>query len=252
KQAPLTALIEEAAAPHSARGVRIVLRLDGKSAEAQDDPPIVLRRPELIHGLRNLIQNAVDFAASTVWIDVERGGERLVVSIADDGPGFGADVLPRLGEPFVSTRSRDGRRGNPTDGYEGMGLGLFIARTLLERTGAELQFRNAPRGAREANRAAGLRSAASRVQVRGHVRGEPRRRDASPRVPAAAVGGAAGVAAPVSLEPEPDDRAPASAAPPIEPTGAIAVVSWPQERFLQSKAESRRALGQNEPANSIP
>ncbi|MEM9763601.1 MAG: hypothetical protein AAF968_14035, partial [Pseudomonadota bacterium] len=66
-----------------------------------------------------------------------------------DGPGFDADVLPRLGDPYVSTRPRGGRgragRGAPgSDAYEGMGLGVFIARTLLERTGASIRFANAP------------------------------------------------------------------------------------------------------------
>jgi two-component system sensor histidine kinase RegB len=74
----------------------------------------------------------------------------MAVSIGDDGPGFSPEVLPRLGEPYVSTRPREGRgagsspTGDRADGYEGMGLGVFIARTLLARTGASLRFMNAP------------------------------------------------------------------------------------------------------------
>lgn len=142
KQAPISSVIEEAARPHARRGKSLIVRINGKAADSVgDDQPVVQRGPELIHGLRNAIQNAVDFARSTVWIDATTEGGVLRVAIGDDGPGFSADILPRLGEPYVSTRSRGQR--SPSDGeYEGMGLGLFIARTLLERTGAAISFAN--------------------------------------------------------------------------------------------------------------
>jgi two-component system sensor histidine kinase RegB len=143
KSAPVTAIIEEAAAPHRRRGRALVVRVNG--AAADEGQPLLARSPELVHGLRNLIQNAVDFARSTVWIDVDHDERELRIAVGDDGPGFDADILPRLGEPYVSTRSRteprDASQGE-ADGYEGMGLGLFIARTLLERTGARLAFAN--------------------------------------------------------------------------------------------------------------
>ncbi len=147
RTAPVSAVIEEAAAPHRDRGKRIVVRVDGAAPdEADETQPMLRRSPELVHGLRNLIQNAVDFAASTVWIDVDTGGgeadAELRIAVGDDGPGFAPDVLPRLGEPYVSTRRRDARRPPGASEYEGMGLGLFIARTLLERTGARISFAN--------------------------------------------------------------------------------------------------------------
>jgi two-component system sensor histidine kinase RegB len=110
--------------------------------------------------MRNLIQNAVDFAESTVWIDLRQRGKRLHVTVGDDGPGFAPEVLRRIGEPFVSTRGPAERRAGtaPDGGYEGMGLGLFIARTLLARTGARLVFSNATRTARS-RRAAAQRAA---------------------------------------------------------------------------------------------
>lgn len=143
KHAPISHVIDEAAAPHADRGKRLVVRIDGRPAdEVEDAQPTVRRSPELIHGLRNLVQNAVDFARSTVWIDVEtQDPERLRMVVGDDGPGFSDEILPRLGEPYVSTRRR-GRRRAGKAGYDGMGLGLFIARTLLARTGAALSFAN--------------------------------------------------------------------------------------------------------------
>ncbi len=146
KTAPLSAIVEEAAAPHRKRGKELVIRTNGvPSGDSGDAQPMVQRSPELVHGLRNVIQNAVDFAHSTVWIDVDTGERELRIAVGDDGPGFSPDILPRLGEPYVSTRRRGETRaadaGEHSE-YEGMGLGLFIARTLLERTGARLSFAN--------------------------------------------------------------------------------------------------------------
>lgn len=146
KYAPISAVIEEAARPHASRGKRLVIRVNGIPAdEAGEEQPLVLRSPELIHGLRNAIQNAVDFARTTVWVDADHDGVALRLAVGDDGPGFSSDILPRLGEPYVTTRSRNSRRGVDMV-YEGMGLGLFIARTLLERTGAALSFANGSDG----------------------------------------------------------------------------------------------------------
>lgn len=142
KHAPIVSVIEEAARPHAMRGKDVLIRFDGVMAdEVGDTQPTVRRSPELIHGLRNAIQNAVDFAATTVWIDAANVDDRFRIAVGDDGPGFSPDLLPRLGEPYVSTRARGDRKSN-TGNYEGMGLGLFIARTLLERTGATIAFAN--------------------------------------------------------------------------------------------------------------
>ncbi|MDZ7710174.1 MAG: ActS/PrrB/RegB family redox-sensitive histidine kinase [Roseovarius sp.] len=139
RRAPLTALVEEAAEPHVDRGKRIRFRhgADGTDPATQ---PTVLRRPEIIHGLRNLIQNAVDFADQTVTVESRWSDARITLRIMDDGPGFAPDMIGRLGEPFMRRRGAapDPRR----PGYEGMGLGLFIAKTLLERSGADLTFTN--------------------------------------------------------------------------------------------------------------
>lgn len=141
RQAPLSAVVREAAEPHLARGKRVEFAF-GPAQDGDEEQPLVLRRPEVIHGLRNLVQNAVDFARSAVWVEGEWTARRVIVRITDDGDGFPAGVIGRIGDPFVRARRSEpdaGRR----PGYEGMGLGLFIAKTLLERSGAELSFANA-------------------------------------------------------------------------------------------------------------
>ena len=141
RQAPLSAVLREAAEPHLDRGKAVHFTL-APMAGGQEEEPEILRQPELIHGLRNLVQNAVDFAKGQVWVDASWSDQRLILRIIDDGEGFAPQVLGRIGDPFLrSRRDEAGRRARP--GYEGMGLGLFIAKTLLERTGAEMSFANA-------------------------------------------------------------------------------------------------------------
>lgn len=140
RQAPLDAVLREAAEPHQARG-KVLAFSCMPGVGGSEKQPMILRRPELIHGLRNLVQNAVDFARSTVWIEGEWTADRLVVRIIDDGEGYPPHLLGRIGDPFVRSR-RTAQDLAKRPEYEGMGLGLFIAKTLLERTGAELSFAN--------------------------------------------------------------------------------------------------------------
>lgn len=141
RTAPLSALIEEAAEPHMARGKRIHFLVSERTKEAAGPQPTVPRRPEIIHGLRNLIQNAVDFADANVWIESDWSDERVTLRIMDDGPGYPINLIGRIGDPFVRRR-RHPDHNVRRPGYEGMGLGLFIAKTLLQRAGAELSFAN--------------------------------------------------------------------------------------------------------------
>ncbi len=138
RAAPFASVIQEAAEPHSQRKARVHLLLPTGGDQRQ---PMVRRRPEIIHGLRNLVQNAVDFARTSVWIDLDWTDHHLILTITDDGPGFPPAVLGRIGDPFM--RQRDTRPDPSRPHYEGMGLGLFIAKTLLGRTGARLEFTNA-------------------------------------------------------------------------------------------------------------
>ena len=130
----ISALVETAAAPHRHQGIRLILATAGAAAE---DEPLVRRSPEIMHGLNNLIQNAVQFAAHEVSITTFWDGKSVMVEIDDDGPGFPLHLLGRLGEPYLSTRA------GVTDH---MGLGIFIAQSLLERSGARLAFDNLAEG----------------------------------------------------------------------------------------------------------
>ena len=130
---PLPALIEAVAEPHRLPGIALEVQSGGR----QDGPPLVRRTPEIVHGLGNLLQNAMQFARSKVMAQLGWTADEVTVSIADDGPGFPPNMLGRLGEPYLSSRGDDG---------EHLGLGIFIAQTLLERAGADISFENGRNG----------------------------------------------------------------------------------------------------------
>ncbi|MFM8680272.1 MAG: ActS/PrrB/RegB family redox-sensitive histidine kinase [Alphaproteobacteria bacterium] len=95
--------------------------------------PVLPGTPEVLHGLANVLQNAIQFARSRVEVRITALPDALEMTIVDDGPGFPSTILDHLGEPYLSTRAKDGSH---------MGLGVFIAITLLERSGAGLDFGN--------------------------------------------------------------------------------------------------------------
>ncbi|MCL4143906.1 UNVERIFIED_CONTAM: hypothetical protein GTU68_065653 [Idotea baltica] len=140
RQAPLITVIENAAEPHMGRGKEVLIDI-GKTNHHKNPQPTIVRMPEIIHGLRNLIQNAVDFSKDTVWIETRWSDETITVRIMDDGNGFPTQLLGRLGDPFMGKRKRR-KQNTSRPEYEGMGLGLFIAKTLLERSGATIKFAN--------------------------------------------------------------------------------------------------------------
>ncbi|MEM1362378.1 MAG: ActS/PrrB/RegB family redox-sensitive histidine kinase [Pseudomonadota bacterium] len=140
QSAPIDTVIREAAQPHMDRGVEIKFDV-APSEDGETQQPMIQRRPEIIHGLRNLVQNAVDFAEATVWVDAHWTQSDIIIRIADDGTGFPAQVIGRLGDPFLKRRRTEAEQKKRPE-YEGMGLGLFIAKTLLERSGANLAFSN--------------------------------------------------------------------------------------------------------------
>jgi two-component system sensor histidine kinase RegB len=136
---PLSALIEEAVAPHRNFGVSITVTYPPNRA----GEPAAERNPAIRYGLGNLIENAVDFAHTRVEIAAQWTIEEVSISISDDGPGFAPEVVDRLGAPYVTHR-RPGARGSTADetALFGLGLGFFIAKTLLERSGAKLSLIN--------------------------------------------------------------------------------------------------------------
>jgi two-component system, sensor histidine kinase RegB len=136
-QLPMVALVEAAAGPHQREGVEIELTA-GPAVDSTAPQPTVTRNAEVLHGVGTLIQNAVQFARHHVHVDLTWDEESVMLRIADDGPGFDLTVLSRLGEPYYSTGARARRRG----GSQHMGLGIFIAQTLLAHHGASLDFSN--------------------------------------------------------------------------------------------------------------
>jgi len=140
----ITQLIEEAAGPYRGFGAELVMTAapdPGSEGEALQEP-VGERRPGVLYGLANLVENAVDFARERVGIAAGWSARHVTIEIADDGPGVPADVMDALGEPYITTRPVS-PRGQIKDGEpSGLGLGFFIAKTLLERSGATVTLDN--------------------------------------------------------------------------------------------------------------
>jgi two-component system sensor histidine kinase RegB len=134
----LDLLLKEAAAPFvdARSGPAVIFEMRGLPGE---EPPVMRRRPEIIYGLRNIIENAVAYGRSKVLVSADWSGADIEIEVHDDGRGFASDILGRLGEPYLGRRARGGAARSG-----GMGLGFFIAKTLLERTGADIVFDNRP------------------------------------------------------------------------------------------------------------
>lgn len=131
---PIGELIAEVAKPHEGQGKSIVVTKEN----AAGPEPVFRRNTGLLYGLGNIIENAANFAKQGVFIHAAWDKVNVTVTVADDGPGFPPDLITRLGEPYLTNRARDPDK---SEGG-GLGLGIFIAKTLLERTGARLSFEN--------------------------------------------------------------------------------------------------------------
>lgn len=142
----LEAMVVEASDPHRDRGIEIDIWSGPDAADTGGQPRFPVRA-EIRHGLGNFIENAVDFASSRVTIAVGWTADEIGVEITDDGPGFDPTTLPRLGEPYLPGRKRRLRVGAADrEAASGLGLGVFIAKTLIEQTGGHVTFSNAPGG----------------------------------------------------------------------------------------------------------
>jgi two-component system, sensor histidine kinase RegB len=134
----LDQILDEAAEPHRSAGKEIKIACAPLDPEAGWRQPEGERHPGLIYGLGNLIENAVDFARSRVDITANWSDAHVSVVISDDGPGFSPEIMDNIGDPYVTTRPS--RRYNNDEA--GLGLGFFIAKTLLERSGAAMELDN--------------------------------------------------------------------------------------------------------------
>jgi two-component system, sensor histidine kinase RegB len=131
----LSALIEEVVAPHREQGVAIEVTI----VKEDPDEPVGARNPAVLYGLGNILENAVDFARERVTVEASWTADRVAVVISDDGSGFPPEIIDRMGEPYVTSE-----RGRRMRGREmpGLGLGFFIAKTLLARAGAKISLEN--------------------------------------------------------------------------------------------------------------
>ena len=138
-------LLKEAAEPYRFGRAKVVI--SAQPADTALSPnlpePVAERRPGMIYGLGNIIENAVDFASEKVEVAARWDEKEVSITVADDGPGFAPDIMDSLGEPYVTTRGADERSGDEDPEAGGLGLGFFIAKTLLERSGGRLLLANA-------------------------------------------------------------------------------------------------------------
>ncbi len=130
----LSIVLEQIVGPHRQNSVKIAINAKGEGNE-----PSLQHSPAIIYGISNFVENAVDFARTTVTIDSRWTSSLVRIVILDDGPGFSLDVLDRIGDPYITSRANRRRK---ADESSGLGLGVFIAKTLLERTGAKIKFSN--------------------------------------------------------------------------------------------------------------
>jgi two-component system sensor histidine kinase RegB len=131
----LSTLIEETVAPHRDFGVAIKVRI----AVAATREPVGTRNPAILYGVGNILENAVDFARNEVEVNAWWNADTVEIVVSDDGPGFAPEIIKRIGEPYLSRRPQTDESQSE---HGGLGLGVFIARTLLERTGATVSFTN--------------------------------------------------------------------------------------------------------------
>ena len=142
----LRVMIEDIVAPLRGPDVKVTIGAGPGDAAASGPEPLLPRNPAIAYGLSNLIENAIDFAVAAVAIEARWSFSGIQLTVTDDGPGFAQEIFDRLGDPFVTTRQGYGLETAPLEPgtHEGMGLGFFIAKTLLERSGATVTLANKP------------------------------------------------------------------------------------------------------------
>ena len=100
-----------------------------KKIELDDEPEIIFK-DEIMYALGNIIQNAIFYSKKNVTAELNYNNSQVKIFIKDDGNGFSKDIIDKLGEPYISKNK------------QGMGLGIFIAKNLIENMGGKLNFFN--------------------------------------------------------------------------------------------------------------
>ena len=104
--------------------------------DQDSNPKKITKSIEIVYGLRNFIGNANKFSRDKIFINLKSDSETTEIIIEDDGDGYPRDILPKIGEPYLKTSNSEEKS------KTGLGLGLFIGKTLLEKNFASLNFRN--------------------------------------------------------------------------------------------------------------
>ncbi len=135
---PLSLLIEEVVAPLRDLDTEFEIRFP----EDRSREPVLARNPAILYGLESIVENAADFARAKVSIEANWDEHEVDIVVSDDGPGFAPEVLGRIGEPYLRARGQGRHRKSKDDEHGGLGLGFFIAKTLLQRGGGTLRVEN--------------------------------------------------------------------------------------------------------------
>lgn len=136
-QLSLRQLLEEVVEPLKGLGPDIVVEMEPPTGEnwPTSGSPKLRRAPEILYAISNYVENAVDYAKREIKVIGRWTSEWVEVEVRDDGDGFAPDILPKLGEPYVTRRAE-------AQAHGGLGLGFFIAKTFVERTSGAVEFGN--------------------------------------------------------------------------------------------------------------
>jgi len=126
----MSALLEEVCSAQMQTKIELGYNVSRNTTDKATLEPELNRRPETRHAINAFIENAISFAKKKVQVTAQWDEEKITIAICDDGPGFDPAIQERLGDPYVTSR-----QGGDDRGQGGMGLGFFISKTLIERTG---------------------------------------------------------------------------------------------------------------------
>ena len=123
-------LINEIVKDYELDTIELDIKIDNYFKESNF---IISRKPEIVHSLSNIIENAYQYAKQKININLISKDEFVILEIINDGEGFPGSILPILGEPYVKKNEKN---------HTGIGLGLFIAKNLINKTQGRMEFKN--------------------------------------------------------------------------------------------------------------